>query len=92
MTQPLISVGALAAEAGVGVETIRFYQRRGLVPLPRGRHAARGTIRAMRSIASGSSKRPKGGASACRRCLTVVVYHRKGVADLLRQGAVVVVS
>lgn len=34
MAQPLISVGALAAEAGVGVETIRFYQRRGLVPLP----------------------------------------------------------
>jgi MerR family mercuric resistance operon transcriptional regulator len=34
MTQPTISVGALAVEAGVGVETIRFYQRRGLVPLP----------------------------------------------------------
>lgn len=34
MTQPSIPVGALAAEAGVGVETIRFYQRRGLVPLP----------------------------------------------------------
>lgn len=34
MTQPTISVGVLAAEADVGVETIRFYQRRGLVPLP----------------------------------------------------------
>jgi MerR family transcriptional regulator, mercuric resistance operon regulatory protein len=34
MAQPTISVGALAAEAGVGVETIRFYQRRGLVPVP----------------------------------------------------------
>jgi MerR family mercuric resistance operon transcriptional regulator len=30
----MLSVGALAAQAGVSVETIRFYQRRGLVPLP----------------------------------------------------------
>jgi MerR family mercuric resistance operon transcriptional regulator len=34
MRRSTISVGALAAAAGVGVETIRFYQRRGLVPLP----------------------------------------------------------
>jgi MerR family transcriptional regulator, mercuric resistance operon regulatory protein len=34
MTPSAISVGALAAAAGVGVETIRFYQRRGLVALP----------------------------------------------------------
>lgn len=34
MTPSAISVGALAAAAGVGVETIRFYQRRGLVRLP----------------------------------------------------------
>lgn len=29
-----LSIGELAASAGVGVETIRFYQRRGLVPEP----------------------------------------------------------
>jgi MerR family mercuric resistance operon transcriptional regulator len=34
MLQSAISVGALATAAGVGVETIRFYQRRGLVALP----------------------------------------------------------
>jgi MerR family mercuric resistance operon transcriptional regulator len=34
MSRPAISVGALAAAAGVGVETIRFYQRSGLVSLP----------------------------------------------------------
>jgi MerR family mercuric resistance operon transcriptional regulator len=32
--QPRFSVGAFAAAAGVNVETIRFYQRKGLVPEP----------------------------------------------------------
>lgn len=29
------TIGKLAREAGVGVETIRFYERRGLIPRPR---------------------------------------------------------
>ena len=29
-----MTIGKLAAEAGVGVETVRFYQRRGLLALP----------------------------------------------------------
>jgi MerR family mercuric resistance operon transcriptional regulator len=29
-----ISIGKLAASAGVGVETVRFYQRRGLMKVP----------------------------------------------------------
>ena len=29
-----LTIGSLAAEAGVGVETIRFYQRRGLLAVP----------------------------------------------------------
>jgi DNA-binding transcriptional MerR regulator len=29
-----LTIGKLAAGAGVGVETVRFYQRRGLLPLP----------------------------------------------------------
>lgn len=32
--QPGLSVGAFAAAAGVNVETIRFYQRKGLLPEP----------------------------------------------------------
>ncbi|MCC7240870.1 MAG: Hg(II)-responsive transcriptional regulator [Acidobacteria bacterium] len=32
--QPSLSVGAFAAAAGVNVETIRFYQRKGLLPEP----------------------------------------------------------
>ena len=32
--QPRLSVGAFAAAAGVNVETIRFYQRKGLLPEP----------------------------------------------------------
>ena len=37
MGQPLenATIGALAQAAGVNVETVRFYQRRGLVPEPR---------------------------------------------------------
>ena len=29
-----MTIGALAQSAGVGVETVRYYQRRGLLPLP----------------------------------------------------------
>lgn len=31
---PNLSIGAVAASAGVNVETIRFYQRKGLLPEP----------------------------------------------------------
>lgn len=31
---PSLSIGAVAASAGVNVETIRFYQRKGLLPKP----------------------------------------------------------
>lgn len=31
---PTLTVGLLARSAGVNVETIRFYQRKGLLPLP----------------------------------------------------------
>lgn len=31
-----LTIGALAAAAGVGVETVRYYQRRGLMPVPPG--------------------------------------------------------
>jgi DNA-binding transcriptional MerR regulator len=34
MESPGRTIGRLAEEAGVGVETVRFYQRRGLLPLP----------------------------------------------------------
>jgi MerR family mercuric resistance operon transcriptional regulator len=34
MTQESFTIGTLAKKAGVSVETIRFYQRRGLLPEP----------------------------------------------------------
>jgi MerR family transcriptional regulator, mercuric resistance operon regulatory protein len=34
MNTPLLTIGRLASTAGVGVETIRYYQRRGLLPTP----------------------------------------------------------
>lgn len=33
-TTPNVTIGGLAAAAGVSVETIRFYQRKGLLPEP----------------------------------------------------------
>ena len=35
-----ITIGTLARTAGVGVETVRYYQRRGLLPEPKGRKGA----------------------------------------------------
>ncbi|NMG74862.1 MerR family transcriptional regulator [Aromatoleum diolicum] len=35
-----ITIGTLARSAGVGVETVRYYQRRGLLPPPTGRKGA----------------------------------------------------
>jgi len=35
-----LTIGALAQAAGVTVETIRFYQRRGLLPIPPRAHGA----------------------------------------------------
>lgn len=42
ITSDGFSIGVLAEAAGVGVETIRFYQRKGLLPEPERPH---GTIR-----------------------------------------------
>lgn len=33
------TIAKFANAAGVGVETVRYYQRRGLLPIPRARHA-----------------------------------------------------
>jgi Hg(II)-responsive transcriptional regulator len=35
-----LTIGRLARAAGVGIETIRYYQRRKLLPLPEARHSA----------------------------------------------------
>lgn len=34
MDSTSLSIGEVAKEAGVGVETVRFYEREGLVPEP----------------------------------------------------------
>lgn len=34
MAEPLLTIGQVAKACGVNVETIRFYQRRGLLPQP----------------------------------------------------------
>lgn len=36
-----LTIGKLAAEGGVGVETVRFYQRRGLIETPARDHGVR---------------------------------------------------
>ena len=40
-----LSIAELARSAGVGVETVRYYQRRGLLPDPRPQRTGRGGIR-----------------------------------------------
>ena len=37
---PRMTIGRFAREAGVGVETVRYYQRRGLMPVPSTRASA----------------------------------------------------
>ncbi|MGA2549531.1 MAG: MerR family DNA-binding protein [Burkholderiaceae bacterium] len=34
MSKQVLTIGRLAKAAGVGIETIRYYQRRGLLPVP----------------------------------------------------------
>lgn len=34
MSRPGFTIAKLAAAAGVGIETVRYYQRRGLMPVP----------------------------------------------------------
>ena len=36
-----VSIAGLARAGGVGVETVRYYQRRGLMPLPKGHEGIR---------------------------------------------------
>lgn len=58
MTQKSFTIGALAKQAGVNVETIRFYQRRGLLaepvkPLKGIRHYAEQDVQRVRFIKEG---------------------------------------
>ena len=43
--EPTLTIGKLAGAGGVGVETIRYYQRRGLLDTPRKGTAAQGIRR-----------------------------------------------
>ena len=62
-----LTIGTVAHRAGVGVETIRFYERKGLVRRPRGPGQAFASIPKTRSHASGSSGRRRRSASRSRR-------------------------
>jgi MerR family transcriptional regulator, mercuric resistance operon regulatory protein len=58
MTQEIFTIGALAKKAGVNIETIRFYQRRGLLvepekPLGGIRHYTESYVRRVRFIKQG---------------------------------------
>lgn len=45
MTETTMTVGTLAATADVNVETVRYYQRRGLLPLPSKGARGEGSVR-----------------------------------------------
>ena len=55
-----ITIGRLATETGVHLETIRYYQRLGLMPMPDGREVRCAVIPAMRWSGSDSSGRAQG--------------------------------
>ncbi|HET9663510.1 MAG TPA: MerR family transcriptional regulator [Burkholderiales bacterium] len=40
MDEDGLTIARFADAAGVGVETVRYYQRRGLLPVPQARHAS----------------------------------------------------
>jgi MerR family transcriptional regulator, mercuric resistance operon regulatory protein len=42
---PALTIAKLATEGGVGVETVRYYQRRGLMPEPERPNGANGRVR-----------------------------------------------
>ena len=51
----MMRISELAQKGGVGVETVRFYQRKGLLPVPEGnapggRHYGEGDVRRLRFI------------------------------------------
>jgi MerR family mercuric resistance operon transcriptional regulator len=51
----MMRISELARKGGVGVETVRFYQRKGLLPVPRGdapggRHYGEGDVKRLRYI------------------------------------------
>jgi MerR family mercuric resistance operon transcriptional regulator len=51
----MMRISELARKGGVGVETVRFYQRKGLLTVPRGE--APGAISAMRRLPASPSPR-----------------------------------
>lgn len=58
MTQKILTIGILAKKAGVNVETIRFYQRRGLLvepvkPFKGVRHYTKSDVQRIRFIKQG---------------------------------------
>jgi len=55
MARESLTIGALARRAGVNVETVRYYQRRGLIPVPARplggiRHYSGESVRCLRFI------------------------------------------
>lgn len=55
MDESGLTIARFAEAAGVGVETVRYYQRRGLLPVPQARHASyrrydRGLLQRLRFI------------------------------------------
>jgi MerR family transcriptional regulator, mercuric resistance operon regulatory protein len=56
MTQTDMTIGTLAREGGVGVETVRYYQRRGLLDTP-GRSGGNGLSGGVRRYGDGDLRR-----------------------------------
>ena len=64
-----MTISQVARLAGVGVETVRFYEREGLLDQPLVPRPAIGSIRSMSSSASSLSNERKNWASRSKRLL-----------------------
>ncbi|HJU25040.1 MAG TPA: heavy metal-responsive transcriptional regulator [Rhodanobacteraceae bacterium] len=84
-----LTIGSLARAAGVGIDTIRYYEREGLLPPPRRRDSGyrdydRGTVERLRFIRR--AKTLGFTLDDIRELLALSVDHERGVRDVKRRA------
>jgi len=68
MTEAKLTIGHIAHAAGVNVETVRYYQRRGLVSLPQSAPADFAITRRKPQVECASSSALKHSGCRSRKC------------------------
>jgi hypothetical protein len=68
MTEAKLTIGHIARSAGVNIETVRYYQRRGLVSLPPKRREVFGITRRRPRVGCVSSSARRHWGCRSRKC------------------------